>query len=154
MKGITLSSPAWIVTGVAKDASRFIRALPSLVPHESFLFLEGRAYSDQLLAFLETERVAVSPRPALGTVWPRGAYFVIPAEPRVLEALATVTQDLPYPDVCDHLSVFRGEEVLLSGYDAFTAEFWLSAELPEEKVKAFVDAVGGSYTRPRVEDAG
>jgi hypothetical protein len=154
MKGISLAAPVWIVSGVKDDVSRFLRALPILVSSDGFLFLEGGAYSDALRDFLKSETVEVSPRPALGTVWPRQGYAAIPATARVLGALAALSEGLPSSEVCTHLHVFRGEKVLLSGYDAFSGEFWLSADVPEEKVRSFAETIGGTYRRDGNASAG
>jgi len=154
MNGISLAAPVWVLSGVKANASQFLRALPSLVPGDAFLFLEGHAYSEQVRSYLESEQVEVSPRPALGTVWPRLSYFSIPATPQVLERLAVIAEGLSPTEICTHLHVFRRDAVLLSGYDAFTSEFWLSAELVEDKVRAFSEAVGGTYKRDETAHAG
>src|SRR5687767_9268922 len=154
MKGISLATPVWALSQVRDDASQFLRALPSLVPSDALLFLEGDVYSEQVRDFLTRETVMASPRPALGTIWPRQAYTAIPATPQVLEALAALSESLPSIEICTHLHVFRGEKFLLSGYDAFTSEFWLSGDLPEDKVRRFSEAVGGTYRREGTANAG
>jgi hypothetical protein len=154
MAGITQREARWVLTSVPPDASRFLSALPLLVPADAFVFLEGGARPEQLTLLLHERRVEVSPRPALGTVWPRHEFFAVPAKPTVLAELARCAQALPYPEVCDHLHVFRGEEVLLSGYDAFAQPFTLSATIPEERVNAFSAAIGCSYRREVPEGAG
>ena len=154
MNGISLVAPVWVLSGVKDDVSQFLRAVPTLVSEEAFLFLEGGAYSEPIRQFLRREAVEVIPRPALGTVWPRQEYGAIPATPNVLEALAALSESLPSFELCTHLHVFQRDKVLLSGYDAFTAEFWLSGDLPEERVRSFSEAVGGTYRRDEAANAG
>ena len=154
IEGISLTSPGWALPSVADDASRFLRAIPRLVFSNAFVFLEGGSHPVRLRRLLQQRTVQVSPRPALGTLWPRQACFVVPAEPAILEEVATFAEGLPYPEVCDHLHVFSGEQVLLSGYDAFAQPFTLSAAVSEDAVRAFSAAVGCTYRREVREGAG
>jgi hypothetical protein len=145
MDGISLESPGWVLAHVPDNASRFIRALPTLATTDSFLFLEGGTWPEPLRAFLEQAQVEVMPKPALGTLWPRHTYCSLPAAAAVLEGLASLAEGLSHGEVCDHLHVFRGDRVLLSGYDAFDDEFWLAADVPEQSVRTFSEAVGCTY---------
>jgi hypothetical protein len=145
MNGIRLDHPAWAIAGV--EPSRVFPALLELAPKGALLFLEGGQQQPDLLAFLEKHKQSVSPRPALGTLWPRHSWFIIPADPDVLSELGRLTARLACPEVCDHLHVFLGECVLLEGHDAFLNDFLVSDSVSEEQVKRFCAATGSRYER-------
>jgi hypothetical protein len=144
MKGLVLDNPRWEVIGCT-DPSRFFRALILLAPSDAIVMLEGGGHPTALRAFLEEQSTTADPRPALGTVWPAAPYFCVPARAEVLERLATLSQALPYREVCDHLHVFTGERVLLPGYDAFELPFYLAGDLPEDAVRSFCADAECSY---------
>jgi hypothetical protein len=109
--------------------------------------LEGGAYPRPVRAFLTSHSIDASPRPALGTYWPANPYFCIPIRSQVLQELAALTEALPSPEVCDHLHVFAGERVVLSGYDAFSDPFYVSGDVPEDALQRFCDDAGCRYQR-------
>jgi hypothetical protein len=144
MKGLVLDHPRWKVSGCT-DPSRFFKALVLLVPSEAVIMLEGGVHPPLLRALLEEQNTLVHPRPALGTLWPAAPCFCVPATAEILERLAALSQSLPYPEVCEHLHVFTGERVLLSGYDAFADPFYLAGDLPEGAVRSFCTDAQCSY---------
>jgi hypothetical protein len=145
MAGISLAVAQWEVQPSGDTASAFFAALPLLVPDTSLLFLEGGSHPSGLRRYLETHAIHPPRRPALGTLWPRHSFFTLPASPDVLTTLVRLTQTLPYPEVCDHLHVFLGEEVLLEGHDAFSQPFLVSRSVPEAKVEQFCAKLGWQW---------
>jgi hypothetical protein len=63
----------------------------------------------------------------------------------VLADLARLTSSLPYPEICDHLHVFSGEDVLLEGHDAFAHTFFVSGLVQESRLKDLCAAIGCDY---------
>ena len=145
MAGITLRHPRWALIGRIDDPSRFLSSLHLLAPEGAWLFLEGGGHPPELLQFLEAHAGIVSPRPALGTVWPRHTYFSLPATEEVLASLARITSSLSSPEICDHLHVFSGENVLLEGHDAFAHTFFVSGLVSESRLKDLSAAIGCEY---------
>jgi hypothetical protein len=143
--GLVLDAPRWQLEEVPPDASRFIGALSVLEAPETFLFLEGRAHPQLVRRFLEKHDVPVTPRPALGTVWPRSPCFILTLQRALLQEMAALVDGLASPEVCDHLHVFTRREVLVSGYDAFSAPFFLSAAVPEARVAHLARSMGCAY---------
>jgi len=59
--------------------------------------------------------------------------------------MAALVGGLACSEVCDHLHVFTRQEVLVSGHDAFSAPFLLSAVVPEAKVADLATDLGCAY---------
>jgi hypothetical protein len=144
MDGLRLLDPQWQVAGVT-DPERFFSALLRLVSPDALLFLEGGAHPPRLRTFLEAQNVTVKHRPALGTMWPAAPYFCVRARPEVVEELVALVSSLAYPEVCEHLHVLMGDRVLVSGYDAFSDPFYVSGNVPEQKLQDFCATAGCSY---------
>jgi hypothetical protein len=144
MAGLVLAEPRWQLTGL-KDPSILFGSLLQLVPAGAYLFLEGGAHPPQLRAWLERRNVETTPRPALGTIWPAAHFFSVSITPEVLSELAELTRTMACPEVCFHLHVFSDDQVLVSGYDAFSDPLYVSAAVPEDRVKRFCDLAGCAY---------
>jgi hypothetical protein len=146
MAGLAIREPRWAISSESIDPSRFLGSLLTLVPVGVLLFLEGGAHPPALRRFLERHALTdVSSRPALGTAWPRHAYFTLRALPGFIEELARLTASLPSPEICDHLHVFNEEQVLLEGYDAFAQPFLASGLLSEDRLRRFCEVAGCRY---------
>ena len=145
MAGITLPNPQWVLPEKVTDPSRFLAALHLLAPKDALLFVEGGRHPPDLKAFLEARQVQPSRRPALGTVWPRHTYYSLPATEDTLGELARLAKSLATPEICDHLHLFSGSDVLLEGHDAFGYEFYVSGLVPEETLIAFCAAARCGY---------
>lgn len=147
MQGLRLSGPSWVISGDFTDPSSFFRALAKLVPDDAILFLEGGEHPPQLRALLDEHKLFPSLRPALGTIWPRLATFALPSTPVFLDSLAESAESCAAPEVCAHLHVYRGEQVLLEGYDAFRHPvFHVSQAIPQERVCEFCADLGASWS--------
>jgi hypothetical protein len=59
--------------------------------------------------------------------------------------MASITAALAEPEICHHLHVFSGENVLLQGHDAFGYNFYVSGLVPEQTLKDFCSAIGCGY---------
>lgn len=149
MKGLRLTGPSWEVSWNLADPSAFFRALPKLVPDDAILFLEGGAHPPRLAAFLQERQLWPALRPALGTIWPRQPTVALPTTTGFLSALAEQTDGCAVPEICSHLHVYRGEQVLLEGYDAFNNAFYVSQVLPEGRLRDFCADLEWSW-KPRV----
>jgi len=145
MAGLRLSTPSWEISNTVRDVSVFLRALSKLVPDDAILFLEGGGHPPVLRTLLEENRFRPALRPALGTIWPRQPTFALPTTEAFLNKLAEVAEFCAVPEVCTHLHVYRGEEVLLEGYDAFTQPFYVSRLVSEEHLREFCAELGASW---------
>lgn len=145
MQGITLSDPRWVLSGKPPDPSRFFGALLDLFPVGVLLFMEGGSHPPEMRRLIDLIKVEASPRPALGTLWPRHDSVTLRVLPAIMEELVRLTARLPVPGICDHLHVFDGGRVLMEGYDAFRAPFRVSGFPDEQRLKRFCEKVGCGY---------
>ena len=65
-----------------------------------------------------------------GTIWPQPQTFHLPLTNEVGEALRLLGERFAQPEMCDHLVVYRDEDILLSAYDAGIDIVWVSRALP------------------------
>ena len=144
-KGISLKPPFWRA-GPVRDLTIFLRALIDFVPLGSILYLEGGTPTGDILNFLENHKAENTAKLALGTIWPRPKTFHIPITPENLESLAELTEKRATPEAAIHLHVYKDDKVFLQLYDAFFDDpFYITKEIPEEKVKEFCDRLNTKY---------
>jgi hypothetical protein len=153
LEGLELPNPAWKLTGLTEPALAF-QGLRHLVAPGRFLFLEGGQQPGELGEFLAEHRVALKSRPALGTIWPAASYVAVPLTQAVLEGLMRLTEGLPYSQVCWHMHVFSEDAVLVSGHDAFSDPFYVSGDVPEERLQEICKAAGCGYSSAHVVSSG
>ena len=144
LEGLELADRSWQLIGLTEPARAF-QGLLQLDAPGTFLFLEGGQQPLELRHFLEAHSVTPASRPALGTIWPAASYVSVPLTAEVLEELVHLTEGLPYAQVCCHLHVFTEDKVLVSGHDAFSDPFYVSGEVPEQRLKEFCKAAGCTY---------
>ncbi len=144
MTGLVLEEPRWQVKGL-KDPASFFASLQLLVPAGAYLFLEGGSHPAELRRWLEVHNVEIAPHPALGTVWPASRFYSVSLASETPMELAELTKDAARPEVCHHLHVYAGGQVLVSGYDAFSDPFYVSAAVTQERVEQFCAATRCRY---------
>ena len=137
-KGICLDrkTPQWKLSR-AKSLPSFLRALADLAPAGAILYLEGGTPPADLLRFLTERAVPEQAHLAMGTIWPRPRTFHLPATRDNLLAFADLAEHLASPEAAIHLHLYVNGRMLLQWYDAFWDPFYISKEIPEEKVSAF-----------------
>ena len=59
--------------------------------------------------------------------------------------LSEIAKSCAEPEIAIHFHVYREGKVLLQWHDAFSEPIALSGEFPEEKVKAFAEALSMKY---------
>jgi len=144
-RGISLKPPFW-KAGPVRDLTIFLRALIHFVPSGSILYLEGGTPTKEILAFLENHTAEKTQKLALGTIWPIPKIFHVPITQENLESLAKLTEKRATPEAAIHLHVYKGDKILLEWYDAFfDYPFYITKEIPEEKVKDFCDKLNTKY---------
>jgi len=134
--GIHMIGPCWEVHGQV-DPCAFLRALPSVVPEDAILFLEGGHHPPALRDFIQANAVPAPATVRRGTVWPRETVFHLPATPEVLTQLAELAEHCAGPEICSHLHVYRGRAVLVEWHDAFDPPFFLSKALCDDRLRSF-----------------
>ena len=135
----------WEIPGVA-DVAVFLRALPSLVPDDSTLFVEGRP-SERIRSFLASH--AVEPRIEIehGTLWPRQDIFHVRLDSDTVAELAALAGECAAPELADHIHVYVDDRVVLSWFDFPDDPIYLADRIPESNVAEFCQALGVHATR-------
>jgi hypothetical protein len=144
--GLELQGAYWEVAGRRLDQAEFFHALsPLLAGHDAILFLEGSAHPPAIRTFLEANSVPARAKVALGTIWPRGARFHLPATIAVLGELGDLAETCAAPEICNHLHLYDAEGVLLQWYDAFGGPFYVSQVVSRESLDAFCSRLNTSF---------
>jgi hypothetical protein len=146
-KGISLEENSWWEVSCAKDSSSFFLALIDLVPYGSILFFEGTSISKDIQLFLEARKPKRITKVALGTIWPRPKCFHMTIIRENLEGISQLVDKHVGPEIADNLHIYKDKKIILQWYDAFFASdpFYISKEIPEEKVKDFCSKLNISY---------
>jgi len=132
----------WKIPAV-KDAGRFFRALPNLIPEDSILYIEsGGEPPEDIKTFLLANRIDDSVVIPGGTLLPTPRIYRIAATRKSLEALAQLEEKHRTPVGSVHIHAYRGTSVLLWSYDAFLDPFFISKAIPENHVKRFCEELG------------
>ena len=140
-----VESNSWSVRGI-RTAAEFFRNVSLLVPDATHLFLEGSPDPD--VAALLTAATAEMPYAApAGTIWswPRkNRRFSVRASAALFARLSDAALHHAEPEVCDHLHLYRGPEVLVQWFDAFLDPLLVSKAIERARVERFAAAVGGT----------
>jgi len=134
---------------------RLLRALVDLLPDGCVLYFEGGSPGQGLLAFQNTRQMPEQSHVAVSTLWPRPRCCHMPATPQNLTDLAKAVKPWVTFELAVHFHIYRTTEVLLQWHDAFTEPMFLAGAFPENKVRAFADALAMTVTRraPSVQNA-
>ncbi len=144
-EGISLGKePCWEVS-CAKDFPSFLRALSDLVPSDSILYIEGGSPHDEIKLYLESRKAMQIAKVAMGTIWPRPKIFHMLINLENLEGLAQLAERHAEIEIAVHLHIYKDNKVLLQWYDAFFDPFYISKEIPEDKVNNFCSQLGIKY---------
>jgi len=146
--GISMGNDAgWKISGIQGSSfPEFLALLPSLLPQDSVLYLEGTSPSvPDVITFLENHRAVATSKVARGTIWPRPKILHIKLAADVMRELARLVEGRPTYEICSHLHVYRDRRVLLEWYDAFFQPLELSRDIPESKVAEFCQHLGAKY---------
>lgn len=144
LEGIQIAKPAWEVSGdYSLDA--VLRALVHLAPAGATLYVEGGNLSAPVVEFLTAHAVQATTKVYPGTIAPKPLRFHIPATPDVLSRLADFAEppSVCEGEICDHLILYSGTRVILSGYDFGSLALLLDREVPEEVARTFASQSGG-----------
>jgi hypothetical protein len=82
----------------------------------------------------------------MGSFAPCPVVHHLPATFENLNGLADAALGLPGYDIAWHLHIYRPDEVLLHGHDAFDGDsLYASMRIPEENVRRFCEKLGMTY---------
>ena len=139
---LTVNPPCWEVSPV--DLYEFLRQLPTLMPSDSVLCLEGVEASD-VEKYLHKRTATLENETDQGFLRMRPKVFYMPITEDNLQELAILAEGYAEPEVCDHLRVYRNGKIILSWHDLPSDPFYLASEIDEVALKKFCDGLGCTY---------
>ena len=137
-------SRAWDIEEGRIDAEVFFGALPKCLPDASTIVFEGTSFSDEVKGTLSRHAEA-GPFPQRQTLWPRSNLYRCKFSAALCFEMRELSKRHAEPELCDHLSVFRGEEEILAFHDFGANNIYVSGAISEEAVSAFATALGLKY---------
>ncbi len=160
--GLVIRYPFWELTARRADISQFLRSLPTLFGEDCGLALDDVTAED-IRDFISSREPSAKPkllaldvdnpywllqfvRPFVEKRRKRPMYMRMSAEN--LQGLAEFLEHHDGLEVCGHLVVYRGSEVLMEYNDVAPrdAQVRVASSIDEEQVKAFCEAVGFRYS--------
>jgi hypothetical protein len=147
-KGISLDERnCWLIDFKKSDIALFIREMGMLFPQGSTIYLEGTAIVSGIQEYLGSIRAEETTKLEMGTIWPRPKIFHVPLVDEHLQRLAEFTDTHAMAEVCDHLHVYKDDEVLLQGYDIWDKVVYVSGKTGEGPIKDFCARVDCKYRK-------
>lgn len=138
---LVLTEDSHFDAGRVRDLVAILTALGEL-PRPATVFVEGTSCSAETTAFLRSHETSPGRDDLSGTLWPKAAQFHVPLTDTVVTGLISLAERSAEPEVCDHLVVYRGPEVLLAAYDAGSSDVWISRSLPSQVTDRVKVALG------------
>jgi hypothetical protein len=132
--------------GYVSNLHELLRAIDEAMPTDATLYMEGDSIVPEIRDYLASRR-----SPAPRNIW-RGStgrkqkIFHIPLAETNLAELRELAEHHAAPEICDHLVVYRDDQILLAAYDAGDNFVEVSRSLLEETVAQLRVALGGALT--------
>ena len=137
----------WAINIRNVDITTFINEMSILFPEGSIIYIEGTCLDPSIQKYLQAHHAEEITKVETGTIWPRPAFYHISLSEEHLQKLAGFTENYALPEICGHLIVYRGNEVLLEGYDFFDQDIYLAGKIDENKIRVFCEKVGCSFKK-------
>jgi hypothetical protein len=145
--GIDLDTPSqWVIEGL-KQPVGFFEHLPTLLPPDSILYVEGTSIAPDVVAFYSSHRARNAVDVVRDTIAPVPDIYHFTFSADVCAALRQFAQRRPVAEMFDHIKAYRSESLLFTFHDAFDGCLRVSEHLPDEAVGRFCDALGVSPRR-------
>ena len=145
--GIDLDTPFhWAVEGLKQPVS-FFEHLPSLLPPDSILYVEGTSIATEVGAFYSAHRAGNAVEVARDTIAPVPEIYHFNLSAEVSARLCQFAGRHSVAELFDHLKAYRGETLLFAFHDAFDGTLRISDHISEEAVAQFCLALGAAYRR-------
>lgn len=139
------TTDSWMVSP-PKKLSEFLRHLPSLVPNDSILCLEGVIDSD-IETFLKQRTAKYENETKQGFLKLNSKIFYMPITEENLHSFALLSERFAEPEICDHLRVYHNDRVILSWYDLPHDPLNLTNDIDETTLEKFCEILDCSYIK-------
>lgn len=138
--------------GCVRRLDTLLEALDAGMPPDAVLYVEGVAFADDV-------RAAIAALPSVpkeqrrndlrGTLLPMPDTFHIPVRSGVLGIMRELEQRHASAEVCTHLAVYRGDEILALAHDAGDAPLFVGRTLAPDAVERMRRVVERDAAAPR-----
>lgn len=129
-----------------------LEALEVGMPADGIVYVEGVAFADDARAALSVLPAAPQAQrrgDLRGTLWPSPSSFHLPVSSGVLAVLRDLEKRHASPEVCDHLAVYRGQEILALAHDAGDGVLLVGRSLPDDAVEEMRQVVAREAAQRR-----
>jgi hypothetical protein len=130
--------PSVLSLGRVRHLDTLLDALDAGMPDDGIVYVEGTSFAKDVSAALaalpqapEHERCG----DLQATVWPAPTCFHVPVRSGVLRVLRQLATRWSEPEICDHLVVYRGEEILALAHDAARGDLLVARALSASVVE-------------------
>jgi hypothetical protein len=144
--GIDLDTPErWVIEGLKNPVS-FFHQLEQLIPADAILYFEGSEIAPEVMQFYERNRACNAMSVVRDMIFPVPEMFHVALAPGVIEGLSELLDRHPLPACFFHVKAYREGKLLFAFHDAFDgSDLLLSESIPEERIREFATALGGTY---------
>lgn len=139
--GISLDEERAVDLGLVRDLYALLAAIDEAMPEGAVLYLEGTSIVPEIRGFLEAHSAEETQPVVRGTLWPRPKSYHLPLSGN-LRQFGELAERYAAPEICDHLVVYRGDQVLLFAHDAGSGHVYVSRDLPSETVEGLRRRLG------------
>jgi hypothetical protein len=150
MSGIMMDyRSCWEVTEIKyRQAGKFFNALITLMPDECTFCVETTSLAEEVREFFEASKIPYITKVQLGT----GSAY--PAAPKVfhiafseqnMRQFEEFAENFAMPEICDHIHIYKYNEVLLEWFDVFSNPLYISKKISEDSIKSFCEKIGCEY---------
>ena len=147
MAGIQLDMRnCWEVTEIrGVQAAKYFLALLDIMPADSVFCVETSNLVEEVREFLEANKMPNTTRVLLGSIWPKPDVFHIPFSEQNMRQMAEFAVNFAIPEICDHIHIYKNDEVLLEWFDVFSKPLYISKKFSEDSINDFCSKVGCEY---------
>ena len=123
------------------DSSKFFKGLSQYFQDATTLFIEGDSIAKKVMDLYKKNIQEGSYLPRAGTIFPKSTKLRCKYSPEFMNELALIAENHAEPELCDHLHLYKNNELLVEWMDAFSDEILVSKAVPKEIVDQFSVAI-------------
>jgi len=148
-EGLRFTEDESFSLGRVSDLYKLLLGIDEAMPDDATLYLEGTSIAPEITTFLKSHAsVSDTTRPiACGTLWPSAKAFHLSLDGNNMSQLRELAEHHAEPEICDHLGVYRGDNLLLWAPDAGDGDVELARSLPGEVLRKLEHSLGNSLEK-------
>lgn len=135
----------WEIQEGEVESTIFFPVLLQCFPDANTIFFEGTVIAGDVRKCYESYQLPGSFLPGSQTIFPKSNKFRCEFSPALVEELVLLSDRFSEPELLDHLSLYKDNELLLNWHDAFENIIGIPSSVPEEIVIKFTKALGLAY---------